>query len=78
MFRRLRRVLPMHRIASLAAKLALLTAAGAGLYLSSHYTDDRKVSNWTTSVASTPEATDKNGAWYEPFPAAPDGRTELV
>jgi hypothetical protein len=52
LFRRLRRVLPMHRIGSLAAKLALLTAAGAGLYLSSHYTDDRKVSNWTTSVSS--------------------------
>jgi hypothetical protein len=49
----------MRRIASLAAKLALLTAAGAGLYLSSHYTDDRKVSNWTTSVASSPEANEK-------------------
>ena len=49
----------MHRIASLAAKFALLTAAGAGLYLSSHYTDGRRVSNWTTSVASSPEANDK-------------------
>ena len=60
MFRRLRRVLPtMRRIASLAAKFALLTAAGAGLYLSSHYTDARKVSHWTASVASSPEANDK-------------------
>jgi hypothetical protein len=33
--------------------------AGAGLYLSSHYTDARRVSNWTTSVASSPEANDK-------------------
>src|SRR5829696_9430957 len=50
----------MHRIASLAAKLALMTAAGAGLYLSSHYTDGRKVSNWSTSVASSsPEANGK-------------------
>jgi len=49
----------MRRIASLAAKFALLTAAGAGLYLSSHYTDGRRVSNWTTSVASSPEANDK-------------------
>ena len=57
---RLRRLLSiMHRIASLAAKLALTTAAGAGLYLSSHYTDGRRVSNWTTSVASSPEANDK-------------------
>jgi hypothetical protein len=60
LFGRPRRVLPiMHRIASLAANLALLTAAGAGLYLSSHYTDGRKVSNWTRSVASSPEANDK-------------------
>ncbi len=49
----------MHRIATLAANLALLTAAGAGLYLSSHYIDGRKVSNWTTSVASSPEANAK-------------------
>jgi hypothetical protein len=50
----------MHRIASLAAKLALMSAAGAGLYLSSHYTDGRKVSNWSTSVASSsPEANGK-------------------
>jgi hypothetical protein len=49
----------MHRKASLASKLALLTVAGAGLYLSSHYTDDRKVSNWSTSVASSPKANDK-------------------
>jgi hypothetical protein len=49
----------MHRIASLAANLTLLTAAGAGLYLSSHYTDGRRVANWTTSVASSPEANDK-------------------
>src|SRR5215211_4392063 len=49
----------MHRMASLAANLALLTTAGAGLYLSSHYTDARRVSNWTTSVASSPEANDK-------------------
>src|SRR5215217_1433888 len=49
----------MHRIASLAAKIALTTAAGAGLYLSSHYTDARKVSHWTASVASSPEANDK-------------------
>jgi hypothetical protein len=49
----------MHRIASLAAKFALLTAAGAGLYLSSHFTDGRRVSNWTTSGASSPEANDK-------------------
>jgi hypothetical protein len=60
LFRRLCRLLSiMHRIASLAAKLALTTAAGAGLYLSSHYTDGRRVSNWTTSVASSPEANDK-------------------
>ena len=57
LFRRLRRLLSiMHRIASLAAKLTLMTAVGAGLYLSSLYTDGRKVSNWTTSVASSPEA----------------------
>ena len=61
LFRRPRRLLSvMHRIASLAAKLALMTAAGAGLYLSSHYTDGRKVSNWSTSVASSsPEANGK-------------------
>ena len=49
----------MHRKASLPSKLALLTVAGAGLYLSSHYTDGRKVSNWIMSVASSPEANDK-------------------
>src|SRR5215204_1695830 len=40
-------------IRKLGSKLALLTAAGAGLYLSSHYTDGRKVSNWTAAVASS-------------------------
>jgi hypothetical protein len=59
LFRRLAGCSPMHRIASLAAKFALLTAAGAGLYLSSHFTDGRRVSNWTTSGASSPEANDK-------------------
>jgi hypothetical protein len=50
----------MHRNASLAAKLALMTAASVGLYLSSFYSDGRKVSNWSTSVASSsPEANDK-------------------
>src|SRR5215204_4346750 len=49
----------MHRTASLAAKLIVMTAAGAGLYLSSHYTDGRKVSNWTVSIASNSQASDK-------------------
>jgi len=47
-------------IRKLGSKLALLTAAGAGLYLSSHYTDGRKVSNWTAAVASSsPQANGK-------------------
>jgi hypothetical protein len=47
----------MHRLVSLAAKLALMAAAGAGLYLSSDYSNDRTVSSWTTSAGRSPEAT---------------------
>jgi hypothetical protein len=47
----------MHRIASLAAKLALMTAVGAGSYLNSLYSDGRMVSNWTTWIATaSPQA----------------------
>ena len=42
----------MHRLAGLTAKLAVVAAAGAGLYLASHYSNDRSVSNWATSAVS--------------------------
>jgi len=37
----------------LAAKLAVIAAAGAGLYVAYQYTDVKGVSNWTTSAASS-------------------------
>jgi hypothetical protein len=43
----------MHRLAGFAATLVIIAAAGAGLYLASHYSDDRSVSNWTTPAASS-------------------------
>src|SRR5215207_2671007 len=40
-------------LAGLAAKLAVVVAAGAGLYVAYQYTDVKGVSNWTTSAASS-------------------------
>ena len=40
-------------LAGLAAKLAVVAAAGAGLYVAYQYTDVKGVSNWTTSAASS-------------------------
>jgi hypothetical protein len=37
----------------IVAKLAVVAAAGAGLYLASHYSNDRSVSNWATSAVSS-------------------------
>jgi len=37
----------------LAAKLVVIAAAGAGLYVAYQYTDVKGVSNWTTSAASS-------------------------
>jgi hypothetical protein len=43
----------MQRFISSAAKLAVVAAALAGLYVASHYSNDRSVSNWTTSATSS-------------------------
>jgi hypothetical protein len=40
---------PMTRVLRLTAKAALAVVAGYGLYLSSHYSDARSVSKWTTA-----------------------------
>jgi hypothetical protein len=44
----------MTRVLSLTAKAALAVVAGYGLYLSSHYSDARSVSKWTTASNTTP------------------------
>src|SRR5215203_3606060 len=41
----------MPTLAGLAAKLAVVAAAGAGFYVAYQYSDDQGVSNWTTSAA---------------------------
>jgi hypothetical protein len=43
----------MQSLAGLAAKLAVIAAAGAGLYVAYQYTDVKGVPNWTTSAASS-------------------------
>ena len=42
----------MHLV-GLATKLAVIVAAGGGLYLASHYSNGRSVSNWSTSAVSS-------------------------
>jgi hypothetical protein len=44
----------MTRVLSLATKAALAVVAGYGFYLSSHYSDARSVSKWTTASNTTP------------------------
>ena len=62
----------MQSLAGLAAKLAVIAAAGAGLYVAYQYTDVKGVSNWTTSA-------DRQRACAGEFlPAAPDGRAGLL
>ena len=42
----------MHPLASLAAKIVVIAAAGAGLYVASQYSDDRS-SDWQMAAASS-------------------------
>src|SRR4051812_40410495 len=58
----------------LAAKLAVIAAAGAGLYVAYQYTDVKGVSNWTTSAASS----DSKKIGNEPARASSSKQPELT
>jgi hypothetical protein len=65
----------MQSLASLAAKLVIVAATGAGLYLATRYSDDRSVSNWASPAGSSDS---KEATWSEPVRATSSSQQRLM